>query len=400
MNTHKFVAPTLKDALARIKEELGEDALIIKSERVKAGGRLGTRQTELIEVTAASAAEAKASLQDGPEFAETLNNVVSAAPTVRNTTGLESNLTELTAEVQRLRSGFSDLEKYIKINNIKQLPSELDKLWKAMQSAGLDRQWAADIAHDALIQMGPEELISAPQIENFLVNKLARDVQPAPLMPLRRASQYRIAVIGAPGAGKTTLIQKLVSDPAAYSARKIGLISLDTHRMGAVEQLKAFARIAGTPMEVVFKPQQISAALERLAACELVLIDTFGCPVWDRERMQLLADFMTALNPDEIQLVLNSSVRDEELILAAHRFRDAGITHLSFTRLDESLRHGCLLNVIRAAERPAAWLSKGQGFVGQLERFTPDHLRRWIAMDEARSGEFADQSARAAITVS
>lgn len=399
MKTQKFVAPTLKDALARIKAELGEDALIIKSEKVKAGGHLGLRQQELIEVTAASAVESKASLQAGPEFAETLDNTISATPSVRNTTDLELNLTELTTQVQRLRDGMFDLEKYIKINNIKQLPHELDRLWKSMQLAGLDGQWATDITHDALIYLAPEELISAAQIEDYLVNKLARDVHPAPPVQIKRASQYRIAVIGAPGAGKTTLVQKLVSDPVAYAARKIGLISLDTHRMGAIEQLKAFARIAGTSLEVVFKPEQISTALNRLASCELVLVDTFGCPVWDEERMRLLADFMTALNPDEIHLVQNAAVRDEELILAAHRFRDAGISHISFTRLDESLRHACLLNVIRAAERPVAWLSKGQGFMGQLERFTPDHLRRWIAVNEAQSAAPVTRAVRTARSI-
>lgn len=211
-----------------------------------------------------------------------------------------------------------------------------------------------------------------------MVQRLSKVVRPAVQVPLKRAV-HKVALVGSPGAGKTTLLQKLASDPAAYGKKKVGLISLDTHRMAAIEQLKSFARIAGTPLEVVFQPAQAAEALARLKGCEVILIDTAGCTAADRDRIAELKAMMDILDPHELHLVQNSGMRDEDLIFQGRRFRDLGISHLSFTRLDESLRHGFLLNVIRSVERPVAWISKGQNFIGSIERFTPDHLRRWMA---------------------
>jgi flagellar biosynthesis protein FlhF len=383
MKTHKFTASTMKEALAKVKETLGEDALIIKSEKIKADGVLGFARQDVIEVTAARPSEAKADLQDGPEFAETLDRTLSRPETEDVPERENMDLSILNSEVKRLREDLSDIGKFIKYNNLPNMPRELARVWEIMGESGVNREWVTDLAQDALIRLGAEELISAPAVENYLISKLSNVIKPAPQRLLPRSKPFKVMLVGAPGAGKTTLIQKLASDPTGYAKRKIGLLSLDTHRMAAIEQIRAFARIAGTPLEVVFQPDQCAAALSRLASCEIILIDTPGCSVGDVERRESLRQFVEALDPDEVHLIQNSAVRDEDLIYASHLFRDLGITHLGFTRLDESLRHGYLLNVIKEAERPVSWISKGQGFIGCLERFTPDHLRRWIALSDA-----------------
>jgi flagellar biosynthesis protein FlhF len=382
MKTQKFVAPTMKDALTQVKEELGEDALIVRSERVKVGGPLNFMKQEMIEITAARPEEVQANAEGGPDFAETLDRSLSRPATPDMPQRREVNLSPLEDEVKRLREDLGDIVKYFRYNNLPNLPSELARIWESLGQSGVNTQWATDLTQEALINLGPEELISAQAVEDYLVDRLARVVRPAPAMAFKRRTAYKIAVVGAPGAGKTTLLQKLASDPSAYARRKVGLITLDTHRMAAMEQLRAFARIAGTPLEVVFQAEQCGTALSRLSSCEVILMDTAGHPPYESERMDALRGFMDRLDPDEIHLVLNATVRDEDLIYTARRFRDAGMTHLSFTRVDESLRHGCLLNVVRAVERPVAWLSKGQGFIGHLERFTPDHLRRWTVLSE------------------
>lgn len=393
MNTHKFVAPSMKEALAKVKEELGEDALILKSEKVTAGGALSFAKRELIEVTAATPDEVKADVQGGPEFAATLDRTLSQPTMPENPPRTDADLSLLKDEVSRLRDDLVEIGKYFRYNNLPNMPRELSRLWEDLGKSGMNDRWATDLAQDALFQLGAEELVSHPAIEEYVLGRIASVVKPAPQLQARRSMAFKIALVGAPGAGKTTLVQKLASDPQIYGKRKIGLLSIDTHRMAAVEQLRAFSRIAGAQLEVVFQPAQCIAALSRLADCEIILIDTFGCSVRETDRMAELRQFIDALDPNEIHLVMNSSIRDEDLIFTCRRYRDVGITHLSFSRMDESLRHGFLLNVVKAAERPVAWLSRGQGFVGCTERFTPAHLRLWIAQNEPFPGIAAESPA-------
>jgi flagellar biosynthesis protein FlhF len=382
MRTYKFVAPTMKEALSKVKDELGEDALILRSEKVTAGRALSFGKRELIEITASMPEEVKADLQGGPEFATTFERALSESAMPENPARSDAEISHLTSEVSRLREDLAEIGKYLRYNNLPNMPRELSRLWEGLANSGMDGRWATDMAQDALVQLGAEELISSTAIEQHVLSLLSHVVKPAPQLPLRRASAYKIALVGTPGAGKTTLLQKLASDPQIYGKRKVGLLSIDTRRMAAVEQLRAFARIAGAPLEVVFRPEQCTDALARLASCEVVLMDTFGCSTSEPDKLLELRQFMDALDPDEIHLVLNASVRDEDLIRTSHQFREAGTTHLSFTRLDESLRHGFLLNVVKAAQRPVAWLTRGQGFVGCTERFTPEHLRLWITHSE------------------
>jgi flagellar biosynthesis protein FlhF len=382
MRTHKFVAASMKEALAKVRDELGEDALILRSEKVIASGALAFAKRELIEITAATPDEVKADLQGGPEFAATFERALSKPPVLDDSMPPNADISNLKEEVARLREDLVEIGKYFRYNNLPNMPRELTRVWEALNGSGMDSRWATDMTQEALVRLGADELISSPTIERYVLSRLSGVVKPAPQLPLRRASAYKIALVGPPGAGKTTLIQKLASDPQVYGKRKIGLISADTHRMAAVEQLRAFARIAGAALEVVFQPEQCAAALNRLAGCEVVLADTFGCSVSEPNRLDELRRFMDGLDPDEIHLALNASVRDEDLIHVCRHFREAGTTHLSFTHLDESLRHGFLLNVVKAAERPVAWLTGGQGFVGCTERFTPEHLRDWITKSE------------------
>lgn len=159
MKTQKFVAPTMKEALARVKEELGEDALIVKSEKVKVGGALNFIKQDMIEVTAASPEEVKADVQVGPEFAETLEESMSLPPTPMPPQVPTMDVNVLKDEVQRLREDLVDIGKYIKYKNLPNMPRELSRLWETMGNAGLDGKWATDLAQEALVQLNAEELI-------------------------------------------------------------------------------------------------------------------------------------------------------------------------------------------------------------------------------------------------
>jgi flagellar biosynthesis protein FlhF len=333
MNTSKFSAPTMREVLAKVKAELGEDAVILKSEKIKAGGGVNFLKRELIEVTAARPGDVKEELQSGPEFAETLDKSLTPDPDSRRSARSSYEIGLLKDEVNRLREDIGVIGKHFKYSNLPAMPEELTRMWEAMTEAGVESEWATDLAQNALVNLDANELISADAIENYMLRQFSSFMPPVN-QPIRRRRTLKIALVGSPGAGKTTTLQKLAADPEAYGKRKVGILSFDTYRMAAIEQIRSFARVAGTPLEIVYQPEQAMEALNRLADCEIILIDTAGCTVNETAKFEQTRKFLEAIDPDETHLVMNSCVRDAELIFAASRFRDLNVSHLTFTRLD------------------------------------------------------------------
>lgn len=383
MQPQKFIAASMKEALRQVRETMGDDAIILKSEKVKPAGVMGFVRQDMIEITAAPNGFDVAEVITGPEFAQSLDTADRRALQPIPMTAASDELERLRGEISRLNGELSEIGKYFKYNNLPSMPAELTNAWEALGRTGMDSHWATDIAQEALVQLGPQELISAERIEQFVLDRISDTVRSAPILKARRKSAYKICLVGLPGAGKTTLLQKLSSDPLAYGKRKVGLLTLDTYRVAAVEQLKAFARISGSPLEVIYRPDQIETALHRLAACEVILIDSAGVSPRDTERMSKLAALMDALDPDEIHHVINSMLRDDEMQSACAAYRDLGPTHLSFTRLDETHRMGYLLNIAKFARKPLGWLTKGQAFVNCLEKYNSNMLRDWVHNAEA-----------------
>jgi flagellar biosynthesis protein FlhF len=382
MQPQKFIAPNMKDALRQVREALGDDAVILRSERVKPAGVMSFVKQDMVEITAAPNGFSPELNTTGPGFAESMDTATRHMPQLPSSGASGEDLDRLRREISRLNSEIGEIGKYFKYNNLPIMPRELTMAWEELGKTGMDRQWATDITQDALVSLGPTELVSADHIEQFVLDQIAATVRPAPVVKVRRKTPYKVMLVGLPGAGKTTLLQKLVSDPAAFAKRRIGLISLDTHRVAAIEQLRAFSRLSGVPLEIVYRPDQMQQAVQRLGSPEIILVDSAGTSPRDQTRLHELRAMIESLDPDEIHHVINSMIRNEEMQSACAAYREVGVSHLSFTRLDESQRMGYLLNVARFAEKPVGWLTHGQGFTGCLERFSAAHLRQWTRHNE------------------
>lgn len=385
MQTQKFIAANMKDGLQQVREALGDDAIILRSERVKPAGVLSFAKQNMIEITAAPNGYAAEDLVNGPEFAKSLDQATAKTSNSIISQPVGGEIDRLRGEVTRLTSQMDEIGKYFKYNNLPVMPRNLTAVWEGMSNSGMNTEWATDLAQEALIALTQDELNSADQVEQFLLNQVAVCVRPAPLMKARRKSAVKIMLVGLPGSGKTTLLQKMASDPTAYAKRRIGLISFDTHRVAAIDQLRAYSRICGAQLEIVYRADQVAEAMHRLSSAEIILIDTAGISPHDITRIHELRQIIDAVDPDETHHVMNSMLRVEELTFACMALRELGITHLSFTRLDEAQRLGFLLNVARLAEKPLGWLTNGQAFVGNLERFTPAHLKSWTRANHLNS---------------
>ncbi len=389
MTPRTFTGRTFAEALGKIKLEMGDGAVILKSEKKSQANSFGLGGRDLYEVTAALPSEVKAELESGTEFAQELSVQMRDETTPRGQAGSTYEIALLRSEVQALRGALADIAKHFRYNNLPTMPEQLSRSLTQLTEAGLEREMATDLTTEALVQLGPDALTSPEDISAFVIAKLSKIAPPAPnrLLP-RTGRQTKIALVGAPGAGKTSTLQKLATDPAGYGKQKIGLISLDTHRLAAIEQLRTFARVTGLPLEIVYQPKDVATALHRLKDAQIVLIDTAGCAPNEIQRLADLAAMLEALAPDETHLVINATSRVVEQAAVARRFQLVGVTHLSLTRLDESQQPGALVTISHETKKPIAWLASGQNFTGQIERYRPEWLRRRMFDTTAPQSEF------------
>ena len=144
---------------------------------------------------------------------------------------------------------------------------------------------------------------------------------------MTEAGQCRVvALVGPTGVGKTTTIAKLAANYRLREKRRVGLITVDTYRVAAVEQLRTYADIIDLPMEVVATPREMREAVARMGHLDLVLMDTAGRSPRDEVKIQELKSMLSEAEPDEVHLVLSSTAGAKSLIGTAEKFADVGTT--------------------------------------------------------------------------
>lgn len=194
-----------------------------------------------------------------------------------------------------------------------------------------------------------------------------------------------VALVGPTGVGKTTTIAKLAANYRLREKRRVGLITVDTYRIAAVEQLRTYADIIDLPMEVVSAPREMRRAVRDMSALDLVLIDTAGRSPRDEIKLQELRVFLQEAQADEVHLVLSSVASERALMQTAERFAAVGTTALILTKLDEASALGHILPLLRQSGLRLSYLTNGQNVPDDIEVANSARLAKMIL--EARNLE-------------
>ncbi len=182
----------------------------------------------------------------------------------------------------------------------------------------------------------------------------------------RRARRV-IALVGPTGVGKTTTVAKLAATFKLAHGFRPGLVTVDTYRIAAVEQLRTYAEIIDLPLAVVNAPGEMRRAIDELGDVDLVLIDTAGRSPRDEVKIRELADFLAAAQPDEVHLVLSAVAAERSLRAAVERFAVVRADRLILTKFDEAVGLGGVLAVLGQADRPVSYITTGQAVPDDIE---------------------------------
>ncbi|ODU00414.1 MAG: flagellar biosynthesis protein FlhF [Planctomycetes bacterium SCN 63-9] len=378
MHAKIYRARTMKEALTRVRRDLGGEAVILASREVRHRRLFGLGTRELVEVTAADR------LPNGETIPSIKVNGESPAShyeAPRNETSMTSDgLRSVFGEkLGRLHAMVEDLSRHGFIDHLlPELPTELVSTYAQLIEADVPEVLARRLVRHIVETLEPGQIHQADAVQAALCAALELCIPIAP--PIRAIAGIRriVALVGPTGVGKTTTVAKLAANFKLTRGIRVGLVTVDTYRIAAVEQLRTYAEIIDLPLAVVNHPGEMARALEGLGAVDLVFVDTAGRAPRDEPRIQELADFLGEARPDEIHLVLSAVAGQKSLRATVERFASIQADRLILTKLDEADGLGGVLAVLGQANRPISYVTTGQAVPDDFEPADRRRLARLI----------------------
>jgi flagellar biosynthesis protein FlhF len=441
MRLKTYRAASMADALSLVKKDLGKDAVILHTRAYKVGAILGFGGRPQVEVTAtvgvntATPRMRKALGPGGGAGAESLPAGRSAVARAYGVTAqgpqmevkapepvaVERKATvapvapvaevariavQAAAEPARLAPvGVNDEQLRAELASIKRMVGQvlqgeragamgpgalrgtaLVEFYSRLIEAEVAREVADELAQQVRAELTPDELGHEHVVRGAMLARLA-GLMPAsePALPTgARGRPCTVALIGPTGVGKTTTVAKLAAAHKLRHGRRVGLVTCDTYRIAAVEQLRTYASIIGVPLKVVLTPGEMAQACEQLRDCDVILVDTAGRAPGDAARLDELRAFLRAAQPDQTHLVLSSVAGPSSLLHAAERFSELRPDHLIFTKLDEAVSFGGLVNASRkvrslvGGRAKLSYVTTGQEVPDDIEPSRPERLARLV----------------------
>ncbi|NLZ38489.1 MAG: flagellar biosynthesis protein FlhF [Firmicutes bacterium] len=335
-----YCVDNVQEGLQQIKKELGPDAIILQSRKVRKKGLLGLFAPPMIEITAAV---------DGSDNSHAKQKDFATEMRWQN---------EIGKLKQMMQQMFMLQQKQTLVEQGPYFP-----YWQQLVMQGVEEKLAQTILAEIEKEFGDGEPVKDEVMKLLLQKKIEQKI----LTEKLPADARILAFTGPTGVGKTTTLAKLAAHFALYQKKKVGMITIDTFRIGAVEQLRTYADITGIPIEVAMTPKDITRAMERLADRDLILVDTAGRSANNSLQVMELSSFLAQLPRAEIFLVLSVTTKTSDLYLIVDKFRQTGYNRLIFTKLDETSSYGAILNAISATGMPVTYLTTGQNVPDDLE---------------------------------
>lgn len=389
MQVKKFTGENTAIVMANIRREFGDDAIILQTNKIKTGGFLGFFQKEEVEILAALDNETKniknkkqkqySGKNDFKSHMDNLNEIANMKrkddlieSSMSNSSNNKKSYTSFEKEQMEVRQDIDEIK-----NTVRQLSQKINETFKTtkeeeeikriqesiekLKSLGISYEISKEIVTN-LQRSGKIDTYENLKSEIFDIFSNYIKVDNTP-------NVKNIIFIGSTGVGKTTSLAKIASKEAIEKKKKIGFLTLDTYRISAVEQLKTYAEILSSPIEVAYEITDLNLAIERLSNRDLVFIDTAGRSHNNSEQVEDLKKVLDTIQDKKIYLVLsaNMSIEDMYDIIDIYSFvKDYDII---VTKMDETKRQGNLLNIMKKTQKSIAYIAFGQNVPDDIEKF-------------------------------
>jgi flagellar biosynthesis protein FlhF len=395
MNVKTYRAKTMQEALAQVRRDLGPKASVLHTRQVRGGGLLRwINGSRLIEVVASATVTVPSRLPSrrrpyAPAVAPSPRRTQAAtiAPTLDVPPSATPMPRQLQDQLSQLQSKVDDLCRRTAQSPRQEMPQAVFQLFADLIEADVQEDLARELVDRVRQQLNGKDLGNAAQLKSHLATMIEAEIPIAGAIRVTPGQRHLVALVGPTGVGKTTTIAKLAANYRLREKRRVGLITVDTYRIAAVEQLRTYADIIDLPMEIVTTPREMHQAVARMADLDLILMDTAGRSPRDEVKIQELKSLLAEAAPSEVHLVLSSVASANSLAKAAEQFAAVGTTALVLTKLDEATSLGNLLPLLRSSRLPLSYLTHGQNVPDDIAPAEARRLARVVLGMETIAGK-------------
>lgn len=396
----KFVGKTEDEAIEAAKKELGEGVVIMNVKTIKRKGLFSAFLSKQVEVTAAMEDETvtKPSAAESSRAEKPRENTATAPANNQekdeNSSSLESKLDSLQmflqnqfnredwsepkASAEQEESEDEKSEKQEKGAEDSEQPEnpEQEKFFKLLYNTMLENEIDEKCANQIMEEADRNRKPNMPFdyiLSNIYQKMVLKFGQSEGIVPARKGPKT-IFFIGPTGVGKTTTIAKIASSYAVDEKKKVALLTTDTYRIAAAEQLRTYANILEVPFRVIYAEEELQAAVSDFKDFDYIFVDTAGHSHQNGDQMEKLQNLLKIAKENteyQIFLVLSATTKQKDLLKIADNYREITDYQLIFTKLDETTTVGNLLNLKLHADTPIAYVTYGQNVPDDIEQFNP-----------------------------
>lgn len=376
----KYQGTTETEATAKAKEELGQDAVIMNVKSVKQKGLRKLFKKSYYEVTAAidepseKAAREKHTASENKarkpvDTSENLKETISE----KETTEAGVKTAKTSAIEERLDNLAQLLEQQIqetKEEEAEERPDQKSKLVKLVYEQLLDNEVTEGNAREIMSEIDNKS--SEIQVDDLLSNiyqKIVLKLGQIKTIELCEKKPKVVFFVGPTGVGKTTTIAKLASKYKLDHKCKLAIITADTYRVAAVEQIRTYANILNVPIEVVYSAEELQQAIQKYAEYDLLFVDTAGRSHQNQEQQEDVKRLLQVAKEyeQEIYLVISATTKYRDLVKITQVYSDISSYRLLFTKTDETGALGNILNIKMLTNEPLSYVTFGQNVPDDIE---------------------------------
>ncbi|MBM4764149.1 flagellar biosynthesis protein FlhF [Bacillus sp. B15-48] len=376
MKIKTYVVDNLAEAYPLIFRDLGKEAIILKSKPTKAPGFFGVFRRRKLEVVAA--AELSEQAQVSPTAVD-MSASVAANPLINEGNQAE-HLSSTNASQDVLLKELAEMKGLIQSMTkasvqSQTIPKPLEGWVAHLRDQEVDEEVIQFIVKKFAMGNQPVEEMSNEEVQETLLHIIEQLFDEGIAKETEPNASF-ITLVGPTGVGKTTTIAKLAAARVLHGKQRVGLLTTDTYRIAAVEQLKTYGNILNVPLEVVASPEDLPAATENLKGCKVFFMDSAGRNYLEEGYVQEISDFLGYDAEQENYLVLSMTTRWRDMKKITEKMKAVPIDKLILTKWDETTCYGPALNMVYHYPYPLTYLCTGQGVPQDIIHANPAEMAK------------------------